>query len=138
MKPRYEFVTDDLDDPRIDEVRNKIKKLNEAQKELEERFPERYYSWQAGYYDGDDYVRGSGAVARTRYYLWLRGRGNRTSPEKIQAWKDAFKQKYGKDYNWSDEGVKRRLAQDLPIWMAERAAVYIMSRIEWVKPSWHK
>lgn len=115
---RYEFVTDDIDDPRIDEVRQRVRELNAAQKEMEERFPHRYRRYSGPY------------RTKTRYYVWLRGRGNRTSPEKIQAWKDAFKQKYGRDYKWSDQGVKYRLAQDLPVWMAERVAVYIMSRTE--------
>lgn len=138
MQPRYEFVTEDFDDPRIEEVRERVRLMNETQKEKEKNFPMSYYSRHAGYTSNGEYVYGKGAIAHHRYYVWLRGRGNRTSPEKIKAFEHAWKQRYGKECPYTTLGIKYRLAQDLPVWMAERVAVYIMEKITYHKPEWHK
>lgn len=122
---RYEFVTSDFDDPRIEEVKARVRRMNEDQAKIEKDFPDYREGWYHGW--TGEYKRGLVQTHR-RYYVWLRGRGSRSSPEKIKAWKDVWQQKYGKPYRWSDESVKNHLKQDLPLWMAERAAVYIMER----------
>lgn len=104
----YRFTTDSLDDPRIAELKALVKDMNQL--------------------DGvkTEWVPGKG-MRKTRTHYWrvkVRGRGSRWTPEKIQAKRDAFRQTTGRDIG--ENYAKYRLAQDLPNWMAERHAVYLI------------
>lgn len=107
----YRFTTDSLDDPRIAELKTLVKDMNQL--------------------DGfkTEWVPGVGAK-KTRTHYWrvkVRGRGSRWTPEKIQAKRDAWRQMYGRDI--SENYAKDSLAQDLPNWMAERHAVYVIKEM---------
>ena len=118
--PGYQFTTDNFDDERIDALKEYAKQLNEEEKFLEKENGAEITSYLNWHGDKISYK------TRTRYYVWCRGRGSRTDPAKIKAKQIAFKQDYGREL--SARGAKMMLTQDLPLWMAERAAVYLMKR----------
>jgi hypothetical protein len=107
----YQFTVDDMDDQRITDLKQMVKMMNKVD----------------GYetrWERDDAGRLVKKTNRTHYWrLKYRGRGSRWTPEKIQAKRDAFRQQY--DRNISEGYAKHSLAQDLPVWMAERIAVYL-------------
>lgn len=107
-KHGYRFTTDSLDDPRIKELKDLVRDMNQM-----DGFETRW-------------VHGEG-VKKTRTHYWrvkVRGRGSRWTPDKIRAKRDAWRQVYGREI--SEGYAKRSLAQDLPNWMAERHAVYLI------------
>lgn len=120
ISPGYQFTTEDFDDPRIEELKEKASRLNEQEKALEKKNGVKINSYSYGH--GNKHIY----ETRTRYYVWCRGRGSRTDPEKIKAFQHVWKQKYGNEI--SKNYAKHSLGQDLPLWMAERTAVYLMKR----------